>query len=506
MYTECPNCHTFFKVTPNQLKLAGGRVRCGNCNEVFNAVEALMEEVPASALNKSEHSQTKLASEFENEVEILDEGQNSFADVEIPGTEEAIDFEDSSLSGLAGSEPVSTPVDNASLSDLSELSDLSDLSMPDEAEDSVASAVASEAKDSGSVISDLSDIDIDIDSTPIESEVSAVVSADDTAASESVKDNLSDINRDIDNALDGLFDEDFDVQSDAATTVESAQASKILEDTDLTDIPDLPDSEGLMDLDINKDAAKVKPDDFELDLSDEPYSQLDGSKKKSEKKVESGDELDDFELGDSLLSSDLLDSDESDWTPAEKSGSDSEMYSGDSFILEELDDGASEKSSSGVMKGALVFLIVILMVVLAGQFIYLKREALVKYPQMLPILELECKLIGMVMPCEVPARKALDQIDLLDRNVVSHPNAENALLITTTIKNIADFNQPFPNMVLTFSDINEKLVARRTFTPEEYLAKDVSIEQGMEVGVPVKVILEIVDPGEEAVNFQFDFK
>jgi predicted Zn finger-like uncharacterized protein len=35
--THCPTCTTAFKVTPDQLKLANGWVRCGRCNAVFEA-------------------------------------------------------------------------------------------------------------------------------------------------------------------------------------------------------------------------------------------------------------------------------------------------------------------------------------------------------------------------------------------------------------------------------------------------------------------------------------
>jgi predicted Zn finger-like uncharacterized protein len=33
----CPQCHTLFRVVPDQLKLRGGMVRCGACQHVFNA-------------------------------------------------------------------------------------------------------------------------------------------------------------------------------------------------------------------------------------------------------------------------------------------------------------------------------------------------------------------------------------------------------------------------------------------------------------------------------------
>ena len=50
------------------------------------------------------------------------------------------------------------------------------------------------------------------------------------------------------------------------------------------------------------------------------------------------------------------------------------------------------------------------------------------------------------------------------------------------------------------------VLARRVFKPEEYLAKEVDINSGMKAGVPIKIMLEIVDPGEAAVNFNFDFR
>ncbi len=41
MQTRCPFCQTLFHVTPEQLKMHAGRVRCGHCRQVFNAFEHL---------------------------------------------------------------------------------------------------------------------------------------------------------------------------------------------------------------------------------------------------------------------------------------------------------------------------------------------------------------------------------------------------------------------------------------------------------------------------------
>jgi predicted Zn finger-like uncharacterized protein len=37
LITQCPACHTLFKVVADQLKISDGWVRCGQCREVFDA-------------------------------------------------------------------------------------------------------------------------------------------------------------------------------------------------------------------------------------------------------------------------------------------------------------------------------------------------------------------------------------------------------------------------------------------------------------------------------------
>lgn len=57
MRTCCPYCGTGFRVTPEQLKIRQGQVRCGKCREVFDALATLAEEiilVPVPALAEAE--------------------------------------------------------------------------------------------------------------------------------------------------------------------------------------------------------------------------------------------------------------------------------------------------------------------------------------------------------------------------------------------------------------------------------------------------------------------
>src|SRR5512139_594699 len=55
--TRCTSCGTVFRVVQDQLKVSEGWVRCGRCNEVFNALEGLFDlerespsELPAPSI------------------------------------------------------------------------------------------------------------------------------------------------------------------------------------------------------------------------------------------------------------------------------------------------------------------------------------------------------------------------------------------------------------------------------------------------------------------------
>lgn len=53
MLTRCPDCSTAFRVTPEQLKARAGKVRCGHCSGVFNALETLEDTPPAAVTTEA---------------------------------------------------------------------------------------------------------------------------------------------------------------------------------------------------------------------------------------------------------------------------------------------------------------------------------------------------------------------------------------------------------------------------------------------------------------------
>lgn len=50
MQTTCPSCHAVFRVTPEQLEVRAGKVRCGKCAFVFNAYDTLVTPIETVSL------------------------------------------------------------------------------------------------------------------------------------------------------------------------------------------------------------------------------------------------------------------------------------------------------------------------------------------------------------------------------------------------------------------------------------------------------------------------
>ncbi|HEY8855793.1 MAG TPA: DUF3426 domain-containing protein [Rugosibacter sp.] len=48
MLTQCPACDTTFRITAEQIRAKSGRVRCGQCQHAFNALDRLIDVLPDS--------------------------------------------------------------------------------------------------------------------------------------------------------------------------------------------------------------------------------------------------------------------------------------------------------------------------------------------------------------------------------------------------------------------------------------------------------------------------
>ncbi|WP_039912952.1 DUF3426 domain-containing protein [Cellvibrio mixtus] len=106
------------------------------------------------------------------------------------------------------------------------------------------------------------------------------------------------------------------------------------------------------------------------------------------------------------------------------------------------------------------------------------------------------------LKCEVPS--LIDTSQILAYNLVigDHPTIENALEIDVLIVNNAPFEQPYPDLELVFTNIDENVIASRRFSPGEYLGGEAAGTTHMPRKQPVHLTFDVVDPGEQAVNYR----
>lgn len=112
-----------------------------------------------------------------------------------------------------------------------------------------------------------------------------------------------------------------------------------------------------------------------------------------------------------------------------------------------------------------------------------------------------CPQIG----CSLPSKVDVEQIRSSNLVVRSHPDFSGALVVDAIIYNRASFSQPFPLLELRFADINGQLLASRSFKPSEYLGGELAGQTEMPPQTPIHISLDILDPGPKAVNYSLSF-
>ena len=143
----------------------------------------------------------------------------------------------------------------------------------------------------------------------------------------------------------------------------------------------------------------------------------------------------------------------------------------------------------------------VLLLSLLAELAYAQRAELLDDAHVRPLLDKACAGLG----CRLPLRHDAAQLELLSRDIRPHPSVKNALIISATLRNSADFVQAFPAVEITLSDLDENRIAMRRFQPQEYLGDSRSLATGMAPGATAALVFEVADPGKNAVAFEFKF-
>lgn len=521
MVTRCPKCATAFRITSTQLESAKGAVRCGSCLHIFKAQDFLVKSETSEAPKATSQATAITAEKIE--APKSETAKTETVKAEAPKID------------IAKSTSVATPkVDKASNSLERKASE------PSTAGTSaiVPKPVSPKAPEPEKIT---------VVAKPVIDKAKALEDEDDTL----ISDDMDKVDQKASTyEFDGFLDIDLQPKQTVSLFEREIRYDELKDDNDES-AADESWAEDLLDDDeetlhqLKKPAAPI-PKEPEVDKYDEYSHQEEKAPEPSNSyagpvfSLVSDDAKDPHETSDeSVFSQEFLNATrapETAKTETEAAG-ESSAFAASLFEQEPSDEDESEsdkpaskrpvKSSSkmrafdtsraallmNIMPAPVEFtakrmrrwyqkklwptLAILMGALLFFQVAYFKFD----YFSRVEPYRTAYLFICPVMGCEVPS--LIDTSKILATNLIvrNHPDIESALMVDAILINNAPFEQPFPDLILSFSKLDETPVATRRFTPKEYLGGELAGMQYIPERQPVHITLEIADPGPDAVNY-----
>ncbi len=142
-----------------------------------------------------------------------------------------------------------------------------------------------------------------------------------------------------------------------------------------------------------------------------------------------------------------------------------------------------------------------LALLLGGQLLWLKWDALAASPRLRPLLEAGCGLLH----CPLPAWREPGAFSMLSRDVIAPPDRPGVLRVQASFRNDARWAQPWPALVLTLADANGRTLGSRRFLPREYLGPGPHPAL-LQPGQASQIAFDLVEPAPDVVAFDFRFE
>ena len=471
MQTKCPNCQAQFIVTQESLEIADGMVRCGQCDQVFDAEENFIDESSEAASSDDTSLNTDSPSSIEQAVD-------GFQLTESPA---------------AGS--------------LSDADDELELVEMDYASEDLDEA-------SGLINNDLEVHQLD----PNDNDIYNSLIEDDSKKNTALNDEFG-LSLD-DELLDTDFMDNFDADIQDSDFSLDEKISDSIEKTPLSDddISDLSEASKLL---LNESVSETKDDFDDLDSGDDLLTQLDQleesyeSSSLDDKNISIDDSLmaEDPSLADEGLSSTKAASDNTPSSDYNFPSIDESIVMEDTSLparkmpLDSRDEPSFFRQSTFNKQSAVVLFswlagCVVLILLLGAQYLHFNSKHLAQDDTYRPFLEILCP----ISHCKLPLFKVTRKIITIEHDVYSHKTYENALEVQLTFKNKASTHQAYPVLEIIFSNPLGAVIAQRKFSPVEYLENKKLSTQGMKPNQSQKVKLHIIDPDPSALlSFQFNY-
>ena len=494
MYTCCPHCHTCFRITKAQLEVAQGKVRCGHCKQVFNGKQHLRDEIPGQ---QSESVTTSTPPPVTPPPE-----SNPPQPEEDFGKPSDIDFDLFDLSSIPDSQEVvevrleetaQTLVGNDEL-------DLDAWLVEDEYEEEDVTANPDEPYEEIDKIFDELDEDQDEEVVYTNPDTETEVEEPDKlSASRYAYIDPEDIQgeqQDIEKFIEEMNAQLADLEEQPINT--RAFDADVAADLFATPEPESESSMPAEEKAPSQPATSTTDDDFKqaflanLDSSQALQPNSSAPPEPFSPKPQPEAESEPQPVTDTPAASSGL----AKVSDAEETEAIIPLRLRDSLVVE-----SEPRRPLMLILGMLAILL--FSATLLGQLAFFRSSQLLdRFPALQPVVERICT----ELPCRYAGPRDNSQIKLVNRDIRIHPTVNNALLINATFINRAAFKQPYPDITITLSDLSGAIVAQRRFTPAEYLGRLNNPFILMPSGKPVQIALEVIDPGKDAVNFEFTFQ
>lgn len=404
LQTQCPKCETRFRVTDEQLGIAKGKVRCGNCLSVFNAIEHQVmprsSSKPAPVQTEPETSGDYRTPEedfvfADNPEEDASEGP--YAGTKLTFSDDELSDSFRTMDGQSGTD-FQDAVDDGTTKDVDE---------------SWAEAILQET------------------AKPASKPAAEPEPPEEAQASEpEPDDSYNTVEPNPDPSFDPDITPDFELEAEAEPAPQARQA-----------------------------------DDFY-----EPFG--------NDKEFEFDFDAEDAQLGEPMAAT----------LPYDNLRREPVSVRGD---------------NSGKLRTVIWSVVVLSLIgILVAQVTWFQFDRLSAIPELRPFYEKGCAIAG----CELKPLINVDAIQSRKLVVRTDPDNRSQLVVNAVIINRADFEQPFPAIALTFSNLNGDVVAQSIFTPDEYLAGEGQNLSAMPKDTPVRIAIDIRDPGKDAVNYNLNFR
>ena len=154
------------------------------------------------------------------------------------------------------------------------------------------------------------------------------------------------------------------------------------------------------------------------------------------------------------------------------------------------------ESTSSLWKILAAPLILLLLV----QVVHHYRSVLARHPQVGAPLQSIYGALGLSLRPDWN----LHAYEVRQWGVIADPTQPGTLKVRASVKNLADFPQPYPLIKLVLEDRWGDQVRAREFDPSEYLDPNAAPDRMLAPAQQTNASIAIVDPGPDAEGFRFD--